>query len=60
MNRLFLDLGCYNKWNDKTPYLTKLATFRTSTLLEKKASAPEKLKGYDLLDFVLIDNDNYQ
>jgi hypothetical protein len=57
---LFPDLGCYNKWNDKIPYLTKLATFRTSTLLEEKASAFEKSKGYDLLDFVLMDNDNYQ
>lgn len=50
---LFPDLKCYHKWNDKIPLLTKLATFRTSTLLEDNATEQEKKQGYDIADYLL-------
>ncbi|MFT5213421.1 MAG: hypothetical protein ACI9WV_001143 [Patiriisocius sp.] len=50
---LFPDLKCFDLWNDKIPKLTKLATFRTSTLLEEKATAEEKEKGLDIADYLL-------
>jgi len=49
---LFPDLGCYDLWNDKIKNLTMLATFRTSTLLETKASEIEKKQGLDLADYL--------
>jgi hypothetical protein len=50
---LFPDLKCFDLWNDKIPKLTSLATFRTSTLLEEKATAEEKEKGLDIADYLL-------
>jgi rubredoxin len=50
---LFPDLKCFDLWNDKIPKLTKLATFRTSSLLEDKATESEKQKGLDLSDFLI-------
>jgi len=50
---LFPDLKCFDLWNDKIPKLTSLATFRTSTLLEVKATAEEKEKGLDIADYLL-------
>jgi hypothetical protein len=55
---LFPDLGCYDLWNSKIPKLSKLASFRTSNLLEAKATASERLQGYDLADYLVkIKND---
>lgn len=50
---LFPDLKCYDLWNDKIPQLTKLATFRTSTLLETKATETEKQQSYDIADYLV-------
>jgi hypothetical protein len=50
---LFPDLKCFKLWNDKIPILTNLATFRTSSLLEEKATAEEKEKGLDIADYLL-------
>ena len=50
---LFPDLKCFDLWNDKIPKLTSLATFRTSTLLEEKATVEEKEKGLDIADYLL-------
>lgn len=50
---LFPDLKCFDLWNDKIPQLTKLATFRTSTLLEDKATETEKQQGLDLADYLI-------
>ena len=50
---LFPDLNCYDLWNDKIPQLTKLATFRTSSLLKDKATEEEKNQGLDLADYLL-------
>lgn len=50
---LFPDLGCFNLWNNKIPKLTKLATFTTSTLLERKATSQEKQLGLDIADYLV-------
>lgn len=50
---LFPDLGCFDLWNDKIPKLSKLATFRTSTLLRDKASIEEKKQGLDIADYLI-------
>jgi hypothetical protein len=50
---LFPDLKCFDLWNDKIPYLTKLANFRTSTLLEEKATENERKQGLDIADYLL-------
>ena len=50
---LFPDLKCFDLWNNKIPQLTKLATFRTSALLEEKATEKERLAGYDIADYLL-------
>jgi hypothetical protein len=50
---LFPDLKCFNLWNDKIPYLTKLANFRTSTLLEDKATKDDRNQGLDIADYLL-------
>lgn len=50
---LFPDLECYALWNNKIPQLSKLATFRTSTLLRDNATKAEKEQGLDLADYLL-------
>lgn len=50
---LFPDLGCYELWKQKIPKLTKLATFRISNLLERKATEEERRQGLDLVDFLI-------
>ena len=50
---LFPDLGCFDLWNNKVNKLTKLASFRTSTLLKNKATKTEKQQGYDLADYLV-------
>lgn len=50
---LFPDLGCFDLWNDKIPSLTSSATFRTSTILEIKASESEKSDGLDIADYLV-------
>ena len=50
---LFPDLKCFDLWNNKIPRLTKLATFRTSTLLETKATEIEKKQGLDIADYLI-------
>jgi hypothetical protein len=50
---LFPDLNCFELWNNKIPKLTKLATFRTSTLLRDKATLNEKEQGLDIADYLL-------
>ncbi|MCX7551547.1 DUF6371 domain-containing protein [Xanthomarina sp. F2636L] len=50
---LFPDLNCYDIWNKKITVLTKLATFRTSTLLQEKATEKEKELGLDIADYLI-------
>ena len=50
---LFPDTKCFDLWNDKIPKLTKLATFKTSTLLKDKATENEKIKGFDIADYLI-------
>lgn len=50
---MFPDLKCFDLWNDKIPQLTRLATFRTSTLLKDKATDTEKIQGLDLADYLI-------
>ncbi|MEG3657315.1 DUF6371 domain-containing protein [Arenibacter palladensis] len=50
---LFPDLKCYDLWNDKIPSLTKMATFRISTLLRDKATEAEKEQGLDIADYLV-------
>ncbi len=50
---LFPDLGCFDLWNSRIEKLTNLATFRTSTLLNKKANDAEKKQGLDLADYLI-------
>jgi len=50
---LFPDLNCFDLWNDKIPHLTRLASFRTSTLLENNAIETEKKQGLDIADYLL-------
>ncbi|AMA48662.1 DUF6371 domain-containing protein [Flavobacterium covae] len=57
---LFPDLSCYELWNSKIATLTKLATFRTSTLLETKATEEEKKQGLDIADYLIQINNNYK
>ena len=50
---LIPDLKCFELWNNKIPQLTKLATFRTCTLLETKATEQEKELGLDIADYLV-------
>lgn len=50
---LFPDLSCFDLWNNKIKTLTKLAVFRTSTLLRNNATDSEKKQGLDLADYLL-------
>jgi len=50
---LFPDVGGYDLWNDKIPKLTSLATFKTSSLLEKNATEQERKDGLDIADYLL-------
>lgn len=50
---LFPDLKCFDLWDNKIPKLTKLASFRTSTLLKDNATDSEKEQGLDLADYLL-------
>lgn len=50
---LFPDLGCFDLWNDQIQKLTRLATFRTSSLLRDNATNNEKKQGLDLADYLL-------
>jgi hypothetical protein len=50
---LFPDLKCFDLWNNKIPQLTKLATFKTSSLLEEKSTENEKKQGLDIADYLL-------
>lgn len=50
---LFPDVGGYDIWNNKISEFTSLATFRTSTLLEKNATDQEREDGLDIADYLL-------
>jgi hypothetical protein len=50
---LFPDLKCFDLWNNKIPQLTRLATFKTSSLLEEKSTENEKKQGLDIADYLL-------
>lgn len=50
---LFPDLKCYDLWNNKIPSLTKLATFRISSLLERLATPGEREQGLDIADYLV-------
>ena len=46
---LFPDLGCYNEWG----LIAKQRGFSINNMIEKKATEEDKLKGFDLADFLL-------
>ncbi|UPS92828.1 DUF6371 domain-containing protein [Bizionia sp. M204] len=50
---LFPDLNGFDSWTKKIPQLTKLATFKVSTLLEEKATEQEKELGLDIADYLI-------
>lgn len=50
---LFPDLKCFDLWNNKIPELTKLASYRTSTLLRDKATEKERYQGLDIADYLI-------
>ena len=50
---LFPDLNCFELWNNKIPGLTNLVTFRTSSLLELRATENEKKQGLDIADYLV-------
>ena len=56
---LFPDLNCFEKWTDKAKLIQSIVSckIRVSSILEKNATEEQRLKGYDLADFVLITDD---
>ncbi|TYB80334.1 hypothetical protein ES676_01310 [Bizionia saleffrena] len=50
---LFPDLNCFDLWNNQIQTLTKLATFRISTLLKDNATDEEIEQGLDLADYLI-------
>ncbi len=57
---LFPDLRGYQLWKNKIPQLSKLANYRISELLERKATEYEKKQGYDLADYLINLNIDYK
>ena len=50
---LFPDLNGFDKWNKKVKELSKIAEFKVSDLLERKATKEEKQLGLDLADYLI-------
>lgn len=50
---LFPDLNGFEKWSSKAKELSHLAIFTVSTLLELKASETDRIKGFDLADYLV-------
>ena len=50
---LFPDLGAYDTWKAKIPSLYPNANYQISDLLERKATAKEKLEGWDIADYLV-------
>ena len=50
---LFPDLKAFDKWSEKAKELSHITNFIVSDLLEKKANETDKLKGYDLADYLI-------
>lgn len=50
---LFPDLNGFEKWSSKAKELSHLAIFTVSTLLELKASEKDRMKGFDLADYLV-------
>jgi hypothetical protein len=49
---LFPDLNCFSKWQEKAKAISNVAKVTVSDLLERKASEEERLKGFDLADYL--------
>ena len=57
---LFPDLGCYKEWNEKAIHLTKLGySINTTDLLEKNATESDIKQGYDLADYFIKRDKNF-
>jgi len=50
---LYPDAGQYDKWTEKAKELSKICNVTVSDLIEKKATAEEREKGYDLADYLI-------
>jgi hypothetical protein len=50
---LFPDLNGFEKWNSKAKELSHIAIFIVSDLLERKASQTDRMKGFDLADYLV-------
>lgn len=50
---LFPDLNGFEKWSSKAQELSRLATFKVSDLLERKATETERSQGLDLADYLI-------
>lgn len=53
---MFPDLGCYNKWHHKANEFKQFCNIKVSNILELNATEDEKLKGLDLADYILMNN----
>ena len=50
---LFPDLKAFDKWSEKAKELSHITSFTVSDFLERKAPETDKLKGYDLADYLI-------
>lgn len=55
---LFPDLNCYEKWVKKAKELSFIANFEVCNLLERKATADDRIEGLDIADYLLRYNVN--
>ncbi len=57
---LFPDLGGYDTWKEKIPFLCPEATYQISDLLERKATPEQRELGLDIADYLIaLDLDKY-
>jgi len=57
---LYPDLGCYEKWQDKSKLLQALThSFKISNLLEQHATENDKKNGLDIADYFIQRDMNY-
>lgn len=50
---LYPDINGFEKWRIKAKELSHMATFQVSDLLEQKATAVERERGFDLADYLI-------
>lgn len=53
---LFPDLGAFDKWYHKSKEFKYICNLKVSNTLEINATDEEKIKGLDLADYILMNN----